>query len=184
MFFKKLLFLVFSSAMLVGASPLNSEKPVIWFDLGNVILDGSDVPRSFSFLPGAEEYLESLKEAGYEIGTIFNITDAFGPVGDQETRKRNTQKFIRERWRGPGEFGFDVFDYVILPLSTAERKPASALFLRALDVSRNSLYISEDKEEGHSALLAGMSYFAVETGSVTYPNISDINDLLPIWSIE
>ncbi|MBL6990203.1 MAG: HAD family hydrolase [Bacteriovoracaceae bacterium] len=141
-----------------------SHRPWVYFDLGNTLVNTHDF-SAIGYFPGAQNYLTELKQLGFNIGMISNVPQKWGQT---HTEKLNTlKKFIDDRWVGEHSFDWDVFDYIILPLSDLERKPQPILFLKAMEVSKPCpiIYFSEDEAEIFAAKKLGLAAFRVSSSS-------------------
>ncbi|GGQ68200.1 HAD family hydrolase [Couchioplanes azureus] len=113
-----------------AAAPAVCNRPVVYFDLGNVLIDTSDWSH-VRYEPGALSYLRDLRSRGVALGLIINIPEAWGAT--QEEKLATMQQYIADRWAEPRPFVWSYFEgRIVLPRTDAERKPAPALFERAL----------------------------------------------------
>ncbi|GAB1640076.1 hypothetical protein [Krasilnikovia sp. MM14-A1259] len=113
-----------------SAASASCSRPVVYFDLGNVLIDTSDWSH-VRYEPGALAYLGDLRSRGVALGLIVNIPESWGTT--QEEKLATMQQYIADRWAETDPFVWSWFDgRVVLPRTDAERKPAPVLFQRAL----------------------------------------------------
>lgn len=155
------------------------ERPFVFFDLGNTILD----TRTHNFekifyIPGALEYLMSLRQEGYRIGLLVNVPDSWGK--DDAEKMRTLREFTAKSWSDPRPMDWDLFDAgIFFPNSAKERKPHPALFQRAARLARaqgcSIVYQGEVQEE-----LTVAATFGIRTYQV---GKSDLPFFMPLESI-
>lgn len=144
----------------VGAHKTLKNRPWIFFDLGDTILNTEDKSK-MEFYPGALTYLNNLKEQGYLIGVITNIPEKFGKNYDEKVT--TLKKYVSSKWTGKEKLNWDIFDKVIIPMSDAERKPALKLFNQARALSGNcpTIFMGENQKEVEAAASLGINTFQV-----------------------
>ncbi|MBS1964091.1 MAG: hypothetical protein JST04_17905 [Bdellovibrionales bacterium] len=139
------------------ASRAACEKPYVFFDLGNTLVDTKTHDYNpMSLMPGAAAYVEKLLAAGYPLGLIVDVPEEWGrnyppgePVKDLKTAKwLRTLDFINGKvpedktsWEGKpfdanlfGEFkgegrGRVFVGRVLQPMKDAQRKDGGSLVL-------------------------------------------------------
>jgi len=138
------------------------EKPWIFFDLGNTLIDQKREKKKLFYMPGALGYLKDLKKLGYRIGVISNIPEKFGT--NYTNKLKSLKHYVSKNWKDSESFDWNVFDKIILPLNDRERKPAPTLFSRAISVAGNCplLFMSENPLEVKAASDLGFSTFQVK----------------------
>ncbi|GAB1691096.1 hypothetical protein [Krasilnikovia sp. M28-CT-15] len=116
-----------------AAAAASCRQPVVYFDLGNVLIDTSDWSH-VRYEPGALAYLNELRTRDVAVGLIVNIPESWGAT--QQEKLATMQQYIADRWAESEPFVWSYFDgRVVLPDTDAERKPAPVLFERALTQS-------------------------------------------------
>ncbi|MEV6601760.1 hypothetical protein AB0M36_33630 [Actinoplanes sp. NPDC051346] len=106
------------------------QRPVVYFDLGNVLIDTSDW-SNVRYEAGALSYLRDLRSRGITMGLIINIPETWGTT--QEEKLATMKQYIADRWVEPRPFVWSYFEgHIVLPRTDAERKPAPVMFERAL----------------------------------------------------
>lgn len=137
--------------------PVYAEKaPWIYFDLGDTIVDTSDL-NHIHYFKGAKEYMEGLRDLGIKVGIMTNIPVSWGQT---QTEKLNALKqFIAERWDDTVPFDWDIYEDVLLPFTKEEMKPADGMYLKALAHAGNCPigFISENPKEITAAFNLGFA---------------------------
>jgi FMN phosphatase YigB (HAD superfamily) len=140
------------------------DKPVLFFDLGDVLIDTHDWDN-LRYMSGALGYLEKLKTDGYSLGLIVNIPAEWGTTNEE--RIATLKSFVAKTWKEPAPFAWELFNLILVPYTNAERKPAPAMFLRALKSAGScpALYQGEKDVEIAEALKLGLKAHDVGTGN-------------------
>lgn len=130
-------------------------------------------------MKGAREYMEQLKQEGFNIGIISNIPESWG--NDYDEKLQSLKTYIHYGWGDERPFDWTVFDEIILPLSNSELKPAPTLFLRAINKAETcpSAYIGESPKEIVAANALGMAAkLFVESDGDSYIPISKVKSFI------
>lgn len=153
---KKILRLLFLMSIFSSYVKAEDKKPWVYFDLGDTVINTSDM-KHLRYMPGAREYMDELKREGFKIGIITNIPEAWGM--DYEEKLLTLKKVIQEGWDELNPFDWGIYDEIILPLKNSEMKPAPTLFLKAISKAGvcPSAYIGESPKEITAASQAGMA---------------------------
>jgi FMN phosphatase YigB (HAD superfamily) len=162
------------------AGPVGEEQrrpgcSVVWFDLGNTLVDTS-VPKQMTYMAGALEHLRLLRAVGVPVGLITNVPPEWGAT-DAE-RAAATKAYVDAAWAESEPFPWGWFgDRVLTPRSTAESKPAPALFERGQEVAGpcRSFYEGETPAEIAAAEQSRMTGYL--TGRPDRPAY------LPVWRV-
>ncbi|OJF14979.1 HAD family hydrolase [Couchioplanes caeruleus] len=144
-----------------AAAPAVCDRPVVYFDLGNVLIDTSDW-SNVRYEPGALSYLRDLRSRGVDLGLIINIPETWGAT--QEEKLATMKQYIADRWVEPRPFVWSYFEgRIVLPRTDAERKPAPVLFERALTESAPCVpyYQGEVAAELSAAAQVGLRTYQV-----------------------
>lgn len=144
------------------------KHPWVFFDLGDTLIDvkfrkGKDV----EYLPGASEYLRTLKSKGYHIGLITNVPENWGDT--HRTKVRVLKKEVGQMWNhalGAQPMSWEDFGdtRILVPPLNENRKPAPYLFKSAInevvleegDTKCPVVYQGEDPKEIAVAKSLGM----------------------------
>jgi hypothetical protein len=149
----------------------------VFFDLGKTLLNTQDWDH-LKYLPGALDYLHAVKAAGFHIGAITNIPEAWGKTEDEKIATLKAQ--INAPWSEAVPFEWSIFEKILVPLTDPERKPALVLFSRAM--SRTApcavMYESGNTEEVNAALTAGFNQGFVTSQSPEQPFLP-VEQILP-----
>lgn len=158
--------------------PVDCGRGWIFFDLGNTLIDTSTADRT-RYMPGALEYLRTLKDTGFHLGLITNIPATWGD--SDEERVLTLRKEIAKTWDEPDAFEWTAFEAVLVPRTDTERKPAPILFERALVLvpGCSSAYQGEDPREAEAAKRAGFRQ-AYVVGSDPQAFFAPVGGLLPV----
>ncbi len=150
---KKMLLSVFG---ILFATMAHAKAPVMYFDLGDTIVDTKDM-KHIHYYQGALNYLLELKSKGYQLGIITNIPETFG--SDYNAKLLTLKKFIGDNWDDSITFNWDIFDDIILPLKNTELKPSPVMFEKAVEHGNNCpvSYISESPKEITAASNTGLA---------------------------
>lgn len=151
--------LLFSSTVL--ALPTSREnRPMIYLDLGNVLIDTND-PTQLRYVPGAELYLQTLLRSGYPLALITNIPEAWGKT--YEEKLQALKNYVLKLWREPQAFPWQIFDRILLPPTDQLRKPHPYLFQQALSYPDfcQPFYQGEDPTEVNVAASLGMGSYLI-----------------------
>jgi len=140
--------------------------PWVFFDLGDTLITspgpaGTDRLR---WLPGAEDHVKNLMDRGYTLGLIINIPPEWGISRTQ--RLDRLKEVIQRHWDGP-KFDWDLFgDRILLPATTAERKPAATLFdearMMAAQMGCDAVFEGESQDEVDGAKRSGLNGWLVK----------------------
>ncbi len=153
------------AGLLFATSALASqcERPYIFFDLGNTLVDTKTYDfKKVVYMPGAYDYLRELKSHGYPLGLIVNIPESWGTT--HEEKMTALQNFIANLWVDSNPMRWDIFDAgVLIPMNNSERKPAAALFESAASIAAShgcpAIYEGEELAEMAPAKAAGLKPF-------------------------
>jgi FMN phosphatase YigB (HAD superfamily) len=161
------------------------SKPWVFFDLGNTLVDTSP-GRKMEYIPGALEYLHSLKQRGYRIGLITNVPEKWGPNSRKKIHAlKNTM--MKEWTLDPNANPLDWRDFsdvlIFVPPRDEHRKPAPYLFRSALsqvfleegETRCKVVFQGEDAQEVAVARQEGMIGYQV--GSAGKPYFLPLADL-------
>ncbi|MFI5497030.1 hypothetical protein [Actinoplanes sp. NPDC051859] len=149
------------AAVTPTAAASRCAKPVVYFDLGNVLIDTSDWTK-VRYVDGALEYLDELKNSHITLGLIINIPESWGTT--QKKKLATMKKYIADRWVDEDPFVWSYFEgHIVLPRNDAERKPAPVMFKRARAAVYpcKSYYQGEVDEEVAVADQAGLVTYRV-----------------------
>ncbi len=161
-----------------GTATAADHRPscsVVWFDLGNTLVNTS-VPGQMTYMPGALRHLRLLHALGVPIGLITNVPPEWGAT-DAE-RAAATKAYVDKAWVEPKPFAWELFgDRILTPRTTAESKPAPALFERGRETAApcRSFYEGETPAEITAADSAGLTGYL--TGQPDRPAF------LPVWRL-
>lgn len=158
----------FSSVHATGVQDHSNMRPTIFFDLGNTLVDTSNI-KELKYFENAKRYVEDLKALGLRVALITNIPEKWGETYIQKIA--TLKKFIANNWVGVGSFDWEIFDEIIIPLKDTERKPKPFLYKKAISLSPNCpmAYISENSKEVAMARAMGfVSYNVSEHLKVNY----------------
>jgi histidinol phosphatase-like enzyme len=137
------------------------ERPWIFFDLGDVLVDTRDWDN-LRYNDGARDYVLELRRLGFTLGLIVNIPESWG--ADQAEKLARLQSEIAETWREPEPFVWSAFDAVLLPPNDSLRKPAPYLFEQARSIAGAActpLFQGENAAEVTAAEHVGMTAYHV-----------------------
>lgn len=154
-----------STGDLAGRDLAARNLPVIYFDLGDVLIDTRD-KNNYRFMPGAEAYLRLVHGRGFVLGLITNIPADWGRTRAEKIRA--LKRFVTERWREPRPFPWQVFERIFVPPTDAYRKPHPYLFLEARKLPANCrpYFMGETIEEVLVARQTGfISYWTKTRGA-------------------
>ncbi|WP_018348910.1 hypothetical protein [Longispora albida] len=144
-----------------AASPERVRCSVVYFDLGGTLVDTSD-RTAYRYMPGAREHLRLLRVLGVPMGVITNVPPSWG--ADDAQRAARVREFIAASWAEPEPFPWHYFEAPVLtPRSTAEYKPAPALFERALTAAGQcrAFFQGEDAAEISAAEATGLTGYQI-----------------------
>jgi phosphoglycolate phosphatase-like HAD superfamily hydrolase len=138
------------------ATVVHAKAPVMYFDLGDTIVDTKDM-KHIHYYQGALNYLLELKSKGYQLGMITNIPETFG--SDYDAKLLTLKKLISDNWDDTIAFNWDIFDDIILPLKNTELKPNPVMFEKAIAHAQRCpvSYISESAKEITAATNIGLA---------------------------
>ncbi|WP_328324762.1 hypothetical protein OHA70_34105 [Kribbella sp. NBC_00382] len=148
---------------------------VVWFDLGNTLVDTS-VPGRMTWMPGALRHLWLLRSVGVPVGLITNVPPEWGAT-DAE-RAAATKAYVNSSWAESQPFPWELFgDRILTPRTKAESKPAPALFERGRDAAApcRSFYEGETPGEITVAEQTGLTGYLI--GQPNRPAY------LPVWRV-
>jgi FMN phosphatase YigB (HAD superfamily) len=159
------------AALIIGfKSPAvsNGPLPVIFFDLGNVLIDTKD-PRGFHYVSGAQDYLKAVSSMGYTMGLISNVPESWGPTQDEKLVR--LKAYVAATWLEPTPFPWQSFSFIFLPPTDLLRKPNPYLFNLALQSAGPCapFYEGEDAGEIAVAKQVGFQAFLVSQQIGTQP---------------
>ncbi len=139
------------------------KSTLIYFDLGNTLVNTKDHPYEVRYMPEALEYLNSLKEAGCTMSLIVNIPESFGET--YQKKIATLKEYVNSRWMEEAPFVWDYFKEIYVPHSNGDLKPKPILFrqvhLNAWMLSKKVFYQGETPAEIEAAKKAGMNAFLV-----------------------
>jgi hypothetical protein len=167
-----------TAAPVAPVAPAEQHRPtcsVVWFDLGNTLVDTS-VPGRTTWMPGALRHLRLLRAVGVPIGVITNVPPEWGAT-DAE-RAAATKAFVNSTWAESQPFPWEWFgDLFLTPRTKAESKPAAALFERGRDTAApcRSFYEGETPGEITVAEQSGLTGYLI--GQPNRPAY------LPVWRV-
>ena len=153
----------------------------VFFDFGKTIIDDSKFKwgptmdkctGTFSYVPGAFEYLNELRTKGYKIGMLVNFPDQWGldANGQPSTQVKidNIKKIVAGdgHWDDPNPIQWDIFELgIFVPPRDENRKPKPYLFEQAEKLAKEAgckaIYQGEELEEMKAARAAGMFPYQV-----------------------
>lgn len=142
----------------------SQPKPWVFFDLGDTVVEVK-VEVEQKYLPGAQAYLKSLREAGFGVGLIVNIPESWGRTYVAKFSELvrfmdglRQKKYADSKWASEIEFDWNDYDEVLLPKSNLERKPSPEMFKRARDIAAPCpvLYQGENEKELAAAQSVGL----------------------------
>lgn len=153
--------LVFVFMASIGMAP--KSKLIVYFDLGNTIINTTNGYDQLTWMPGAEDYLEELITDDIRTGLLINVPEEWG---ETYSEKIDTLKaFIKVGWKEELPLDWDQFEVLIIPMTNEERKPSPVLFQIAkcysLTKNYNAFYQGEVLEEIAVSRAAGIPAFLV-----------------------
>lgn len=175
---KRIFFAIISLIIPFTHSIECNNRPWIYFDLGNTVIDTRD-PQNFDYFEGGEEYVNELLSSGYNLGVISNIPESWGETYGEKLL--TLKSFIAGRWGGAQPFNWDAFSKIIIPMNNEERKPNPILFERAMVHSENCpiVYMSENLAEVEAATALGIAgYLTPLPEDKVYLDTDDIKDFM------
>lgn len=146
-----LLSLIFS----VATAQASCDRPWIFFDLGDVLIDTRDWSR-LRHEAGAAEYLSALHTAGFKLGIITNVPESWGSA--PAAKLSRLQEEIAATWVEDAPFRWGWFEAILTPPDDARQKPHPYLFdqARALAGDCPALYQGENDAEVEAAKRQGL----------------------------
>ena len=153
--------LMVASTMVLGSTPDTTVSPVsvIYFDLGNTLVErGADGPRRV-WISGAPQVLERLHDAGFRLGVLSNT----GPLTWDEV----LTKIL------PADFDPSLFDPKLIVVSSAVgvEKPDASIFQVAIArtglAAGEVLFVTETMSHVLAAQASGMRALWVGQGALT-----------------
>ena len=184
---------LFSLPALAGGA---CDKPWIYFDLGlNTLVDTShEDPTTHDlvevyYMPGANEYLEKLRELGYHLGLLVDVPEEWG--ASNEEMFTATKAYFASGWAPKdGAHALDMDwsrfanDAVFFPPKNKFRKASNSLYLfkkgieAAAAFGCKAIYQATKKKEIVLAKLAGMKGYQVGVeGQSYYLPVEQIQEL-------
>ncbi|MGY0236276.1 hypothetical protein [Longispora urticae] len=158
-----------------GPAPLTTRCAVVYFDLGDVLVDSSD-PTHFRYEEGALRHLRTLRLLGVPLGLISNIPPSWG--ADDAARIEALKAYIAATWTEPEPFVWSYFEgRILLPRTDAERKPAPALFTRALGQAGGCSAVYEGDSAAEVTVATSLGFRGYLTGQPDQPFY------LPVWRV-
>ena len=153
---KKISKIVFLLSLFAVKSYAYDKRPWVYVDLGDTIVNTSDM-KHIKYMKGAREYILELKLEGFNVGIISNIPEEWGLTYEEKLNR--LKQVIASGWDEELAFDWSVYDEIILPLKNNEMKPAPTLFLKAILKADScpSLYIGESPKEIKAAIEIGMA---------------------------
>ena len=149
------------------------DSTYFWFDLGNVLVETRNGFDKLDYMPGALEYVKEIKARGGKVGLITNIPETWGEPGNRESKVAKLDEVLKQGWIGQQPFDITLFDFVLVPLYTAEAKPKPVLFEKALTQAGlencTPFFQCEDLREVDASLSAGMNAHLVEYDEQSRP---------------
>lgn len=146
------------------------KSTLMYFDLGNTIVNTKDNSNETKYMPEAKDYLISLKDAGCTLGLIVNIPESFGKTYAEKIS--NLKDYVNSRWIESEPFMWNIFEAIYVPPTNADLKPAPLLFrsvqLNAWMRSKHVLYQGETPKEIAAAKKYGMDAFLVGSRSGSF----------------
>lgn len=170
--------MMFSLLGVLFATMAHAKAPVMYFDLGDTIVDTKDM-KHIHYYQGALNYLLELKSKGYKLGMITNIPETFGK--DYDAKLLTLKKFISNNWDDSITFNWDIFDDIILPLKNTELKPNPVMFEKAIAHANNcpASSISESPKEITAAIDTGLAtHLFVLSDPVMYVPVDNLKTYL------
>lgn len=104
-------------------------KPWIYFDLGDTIVDTSDMSK-IKYFQGAKEYMEGLRDLGLNVAIMTNIPVSWGHT--QGEKLKSLKDFIDQRWVDTVPFDWSIYQHILLPETQEEMKPGEGMYTKAL----------------------------------------------------
>ncbi len=165
----------------------SQKKKEIWvmFDLGETIVTSNhnhdQQTAKFHYLPGAQDYIQKVREKGFKTGLIVNIPERWGTT--EPEKMAMLKKFIVESWDDTIPFDWTPFEgLIIIPMFDKERKPAPDLFLKTIELSHKKnaefMYMGEDDQEIAAAKACGIASYKVGTEPGFYISIDKIESFI------
>jgi len=155
-----------------------STEPIIFFDLGNVIVDTSNW-KDVHYYASTEVTLKEMKDEKLAAGLIINIPESWGATC--EAKFARTQQFMKEVWRPEAApFRWEDFKFVLLPPSDALRKPHPYLFLSAMSqvCPQPLLFVGEDVAQVNAAAQLGIGSTHVgNEGDPEFPTAAAMKEM-------
>ncbi len=159
---RSLLIALFFSGSAAGADEI---KPVLYFDLGNVVVDTRDW-NNVRYVPGAHDYLNDLRIKGYRTNLMVNFVDKLGNESYKNCEEKfaGVVRFLRSKWKDSIPFAWEQYDGIILPQTDQHRKPRPNMFVNALASSCPApvLYQTEDDKEVTASRFLGLGYWQTQ----------------------
>lgn len=170
---------------------------MLFFDLGNTLLDTSQRDAkgnilASSYLPGAKEYLEELRQSSYPLGLVVNVPQGWGV--------KELKDYVGSLWSDSQvPMDWTLFDGTILvPGQKAYRKPHRKMFCEAVRMAEErgcqALYQGEDYllpqkmriDMIRTARAAGMTSVLVDRYPMDFSELdsSERGDLIPVSEIK
>ncbi len=160
----------------VASARAQRACPVVYFDLGETLVHTAD-DGSVGYLPGAAAYLRALREHHITIGLITNVPPSWGAT-DAE-RAARLKKEVDATWRDLTPFAWGDFgDRILTPRTEAERKPAPALWQRAMARSGSCRLVYEAETAQEVQVAAEQGFVPYRIGQPHRP------EFLPVGLVD
>jgi len=143
-----------------SAAQTHGPKPVIYFDLGQVLINTTDFNR-LQYIDGAYRYLGQLRRLGFRVSLITNVPDKWG--ANQNLKIETLKATVAKGWQDPRPFHWTQFEKIHVPLNDLYRKPHPAMFLEALRDGHDCqpIYMGEELVEIQAAERVGFRGYLV-----------------------
>lgn len=114
------------------------------------------------YMPGAYEYLQTIRQANYRMGLLVNWPPDEG-ANDAE-KLALLKKFVDPQWVDSRPFDWSIFEAVFFPDMAAHYKPHPYLFIKARELAgpQPGVYQGEEAAEVNAALEQGFIAHLVE----------------------
>lgn len=148
----------------------------VYMDLGEVIVTGNPTD-GYTYVPGALDFLQNLRDAGLKLSLLSNIPEAWGATCDLKFTM--LRQFLGSRLHEPDAFEWTRFDGIALPPFDRYRKPHQFMFVNALHHAcpDRALFIGENANEIAVAKGLGMATHTIVEGAAL-PTVAEIEHLL------
>ncbi len=144
-----------------------SGCPIVYFDLGETLLHTAE-DGSTGYLPGAAAYLRELRERHITVGLITNVPSSWGATDAERAAALRDE--VDGTWTDSAPFAWEDFgDRILTPRTEEERKPAPALFERALADADGCRLVYESETAEETGVAASLGYVAYQVGQPYRP---------------